>query len=244
MSVRAPVNILTALFKRTPGHVSLSCLFSPSWANMVRPIDQAMFGSLDQWWLIFCVLSWGVQLALIPLLFSSIRGNLVANLFDLTIEVLILLTTLSLPSFVRKKRIPWWICGIWSPPPIFTDKKEGSLLHDALKASFSGHAWFLTAINAQSKRDDSLDIFLDRVFPFPLSHSYTSSSFRYHSVLNHSYPLFPPPLPLLFVRQRANGCPSPLLSFANFWYGLWGRVSHICWSILPGRICQRKGNEM
>ena len=126
MSVRAPVNILTTLFKRTPGHVSLSCLFSPSWANMVRPIDQAMFGSLDQWWLIFCVLSWGVQLALIPLLFSSIRGNLVANLFDLTIEVLILLTP-PLSSFICEEEENYAM-NMWYliPPPLsFPTQKRG-----------------------------------------------------------------------------------------------------------------------
>ena len=74
---------------------------------------QAMSCSSAQFLMIvyFCIsCKGGGQLALIPLLIRSTRGNYVANLFDLNAGFINLHVFAPLPFFVRRKRTPQQIC--------------------------------------------------------------------------------------------------------------------------------------
>ena len=82
------------------------------------------------------------QLALIHLSFSSRRRNSGTNLYDLAVGVLIsLIPPLFLYLWRGREFRDEYAVFDYPPLPLFYDTKEGSLLHDVLKASCSGHAW-------------------------------------------------------------------------------------------------------
>ena len=145
-----------------------------------------------------------VKLALIPLLFSSTRGNYAPNLVHLTTGFINLHLFAVLPSFVGGKRTLRWVSGVNCLSFLLWEEKE-SLWHDVPKVSCSDYVECLTAIASHPKTWCLAQLNIGSNLPPP----------SYHLIF------------LIFARQRLFES-SPLLSHYPSYFRMTNKPTDVC----------------